>query len=69
MQPQWIFDNVNSKRILPLDDYLPESVLPPHLSPFVDENNEERVEVEEPAPAEEKQDSQKLQGNTSFQDK
>ncbi|KAL9231215.1 hypothetical protein vseg_006470 [Gypsophila vaccaria] len=40
IQPQWIFDCVNARIILPADDYLVGRVLPPHLSPFVDNDAE-----------------------------
>ncbi|KAH9617945.1 hypothetical protein KSS87_014258 [Heliosperma pusillum] len=40
IQPQWIFDCVNARIILPTDDYLVGRVLPPHLSPFVDNDAE-----------------------------
>ena len=38
VQPQWLFDCVNNGIILPCDLYVPGKPLPPHLSPFV--NNE-----------------------------
>ncbi|KAI4348193.1 hypothetical protein L6164_008947 [Bauhinia variegata] len=40
VQPQWIFDCVNTKIILPTNDYTVGRVPPPHLSPFVDNEEE-----------------------------
>lgn len=43
IQPQWVYDSVNMRILLPTADYLIGATLPPHLSPFVSEKRGEYV--------------------------
>ncbi|OAY25693.1 pescadillo homolog [Manihot esculenta] len=40
VQPQWIYDCINARIILPTEAYLVGRIPPPHLSPFVDNEAE-----------------------------
>ena len=53
MQPQWVFDCVNYRKLLPVEDYFPGVELPPHLSPFVQEEEGDYVPPERQAMLEE----------------
>ncbi|XP_052228720.1 pescadillo homolog isoform X2 [Dreissena polymorpha] len=49
VQPQWVFDSVNAQMLLPPADYFIGVTLPPHLSPFVTEQEGDYVPPEKQA--------------------
>eukprot|EP00050_Salpingoeca_kvevrii_P014236 m.34058 g.34058 ORF g.34058 m.34058 type:complete len:611 (+) comp5645_c0_seq1:70-1902(+) len=46
LQPQWVFDCINARQLLPTAPYAPGASLPSHLSPFVVEGEGEYVPPE-----------------------
>ena len=44
-----MFDSVNYRKLLAVDEYFPGAVLPPHLSPFVQEEEGDYVPPERQA--------------------
>ncbi|XP_033102218.1 pescadillo-like [Anneissia japonica] len=46
IQPQWVYDCVNARMLLPAEDYFIGVNLPPHLSPFVEEQEGDYVPPE-----------------------
>nr|CAG4647020.1 EOG090X05E6 [Megafenestra aurita]SVE92363.1 EOG090X05E6 [Megafenestra aurita] len=46
IQPQWVFDCINFRRLLPVEDYFIGANLPPHISPFVTERDGDYVPPE-----------------------
>lgn len=45
IQPQWVYDSINARTLLPTAEYLIGATLPPHLSPFISEKRVESVPV------------------------
>ena len=75
VQPQWIFDCVNKKKILPVSAYGPGKKLPPHLSPFYEvkedgsyEYEDDNMEVEEGKETEEKKEKETKKEETELRE-
>ncbi|RKO82985.1 Pescadillo N-terminus-domain-containing protein, partial [Blyttiomyces helicus] len=53
LQPQWVYDSINVKRLVRTKGYHPGETLPPHLSPFVSAREGDYVPLEAAALEEE----------------
>lgn len=66
IQPQWIADSVNYRRLLPVEDYFPGVDLPPHLSPFVKEEEGDYIPPERQAMLDEMEQEKTLEDNKGW---
>ncbi|KAH8551734.1 pescadillo-family BRCT domain protein [Umbelopsis sp. PMI_123] len=60
IQPQWIADSINSRKLVIPDYYAPGRMLPPHLSPFVEAKEGDYV----PSTGVEEEEDEAFEGET-----
>ena len=70
IQPQWIFDCLNKKTLLPVSNYSPGKKLPPHLSPYyeVNEKGEYIYEIENEEDINDEKNENKIKDNELTQE-
>ena len=61
VQPQWVYDCVNAGKLLPVEPYSMNAILPPHLSPFVEYQPGDYVPGERDAEDEAEEDAEEAE--------
>jgi pescadillo protein len=64
VQPQWIFDCINSKKLLPVAEYIPGRKLPPHNSPFYEYSEDGEIKPKMKVPKQTEKAEETKEENT-----
>ncbi|CAG8446475.1 4556_t:CDS:2 [Funneliformis caledonium] len=69
IQPQWVYDCVNARKLLKIEPYQPGKTLPPHLSPFVEHKEGDYIpEFEGDMEEKELRNEQEIKKDTSIEE-